>query len=195
MWCSKGSSRTGFSLSGLSLITLRRVLSKMARMEQVWTKDFSAWEETKEDKERSQKRQAEAGPTGVAARPALAFVRLIAVLLFLALPVRATTYYIAAAGSDSNNGTTTGTPWAHAPGMPGCASTCAGVTLQPGDSVLFNRGDAWYGQTLTAPASGSSGSPLTFGAYGTGADPILKGSTLLTTSGYTLAPNQVTTIF
>src|SRR5262252_2945825 len=60
--------------------------------------------------------------------------------ILLAPSAHATTYYVAAAGSDSNNGTTTGTPWAHAPGMPACANTCAGATLQPGDSVLFNRG-------------------------------------------------------
>ena len=36
------------------------------------------------------------------------------------------------------------------------------------------------------PSSGSSGSPITFGAYGSGANPILKGSTLLNTSGYVL---------
>jgi len=125
---------------------------------------------------------------------ALAFARSLALLLFTALPACATTYYVAAAGSDSNNGTATGTPWAHAPGMPGCANNCAGVTLQPGDSVLFNRGDAWYGQTLTVTSSGASGSPITIGAYGSGANPILKGSTLLSTSGYTLAPNQVVTI-
>jgi hypothetical protein len=118
----------------------------------------------------------------------------VALLSLLGAPACATTYYVAAAGSDSNNGTATGTPWAHSPGMPGCANTCAGVTLQPGDSVLFNRGDAWYGQTLTAPASGSSGSPITFGAYGSGANPILKGSTLENVSGFVPAPGVGTSI-
>jgi hypothetical protein len=109
-------------------------------------------------------------------------------LMLAALPAQATTYYVAAAGSDTNNGTSSSTPW----------QTIAKVnaaTFSPGDSVLFNRGDAWYGTALTVPSAGSSGNPITFGAYGTGANPILQGSTFLTTSGYTLAPNQTGTIF
>jgi len=109
-------------------------------------------------------------------------------LILAALPAQATTYYVAAAGSDTNNGTSSGTPW----------QTIAKVnasTFSPGDSILFNRGDAWYGTALTVPSAGSPSSPITFGAYGTGANPILKGSTFLTTSGYTLAPNQTATIF
>jgi len=111
----------------------------------------------------------------------------LALLLLTALNARATTYYVAAAGSDTNNGTSSSTPW----------QTIAKVnasTFSPGDSILFNRGDAWYGTALTVPSAGSSGNPITFGAYGTGANPILKGSTFLTTSGYTLAPNQTATI-
>lgn len=61
--------------------------------------------------------------------------------------------------------------------------------------MLFNRGDAWYGTALTFPSSGSSGSPITIGAYGSGANPILKGSTLEATGGFTLVPNTSTTIF
>jgi hypothetical protein len=109
-------------------------------------------------------------------------------LLLLALPARATTYYVAAAGSDANSGTSSGSPWQ-------TIAKVNGATFSPGDSILFNRGDAWYGTALTVPSSGSSGSPITFGAYGTGANPILKGSTNLSTSGYTLAPNTLTTIF
>src|SRR5580700_8365680 len=110
----------------------------------------------------------------------------LALLLLTALNARATTYYVAAAGSDTNNGTSSSTPW----------QTIAKVnasTFSPGDSILFNRGDAWYGTALTVPSAGSSGNPITFGAYGTGANPILKGSTLLTTSGYSLAPNSSST--
>ena len=108
--------------------------------------------------------------------------------LLPAIPAHATTYYVAAAGSDSNNGTSTGTPWQ-------TISKVNGSTFSAGDFVLFNRGDVWYGSSLTAPSSGSSGSPITFGAYGIGANPIIKGSTLLVTGGYTLAPNTQTTIF
>ncbi len=105
-----------------------------------------------------------------------------------ASPALATTYYVAAAGSDLNNGTSTGTPW----------QTIAKVnaaTFSAGDSVLFNRGDAWYGTSLVVPSSGTSGAPITFGAYGSGANPIVKGSTLLGTGSFTLAPNLIATIF
>ena len=108
--------------------------------------------------------------------------------LLFAFPAGATTYYVAAAGSDSNVGTDAGHPWAT------IGKINAG-TFSPGDSILFNRGDIWYGTSLTAGASGTSGAPITFGAYGTGADPVIKGSTLLSTGGYVLAPNTSSAIF
>jgi hypothetical protein len=113
---------------------------------------------------------------------------LVVFVVLAGLPAFATTYYVAAAGSDSNSGTSSSLPW----------QTIAHVnaqTFNPGDSILFNRGDVWYGTSLTVPSGGSSGSPITFGAYGTGANPIVKGSTLLNTSGYVLAPGTGTTIF
>jgi hypothetical protein len=113
---------------------------------------------------------------------------LILVCLLGSIPAHATTYYVAAAGSDANSGTDTGHPWQ-------TISKVNGTAFSAGDSVLFNRGDSWYGTSLTAPSSGSSGSPITFGAYGSGANPIIKGSTLLVTSGYVLAPDIPTTIF
>src|ERR1039457_4756325 len=47
-------------------------------------------------------------------------------------PVSATTYYVAANGSDSNSGTTKTTPWLHAPGMVSCTGTCASANPVPG---------------------------------------------------------------
>jgi len=49
------------------------------------------------------------------------------------------------------------------------------ASFSPGDSIFFNRGDTWA-ETFTIPSSGSSGNPIFFGAYGTGADPIITGS-------------------
>jgi hypothetical protein len=80
----------------------------------------------------------------------------------------AATYYVSSsAGSDGNNGTSVATPWqtiAHVNGR----------TFQPGDSVLFKRGDVWN-ESLIPPSSGSSGNPIAFDAYGTGAAPNLTG--------------------
>ncbi len=71
----------------------------------------------------------------------------------------------ATAGADTNSGN------AAAP-----LQTLAAVNalaLKPGDRVLFKRGETWTGTTLVVPASGKPGQPITFAAYGTGAQPIL----------------------
>src|SRR5206468_3716756 len=46
--------------------------------------------------------------------------------------------------------------------------------LQPGDKVLFKRGDSFYG-SIVIKKSGTSSAPITFGAYGSGAKPIITG--------------------
>ncbi len=109
-------------------------------------------------------------------------------ILLLPLQAGATTYYVAATGSDSNNGTSTAAAWQ-------TIAKVNGATFSPGDSILFNRGEVWYGTALTVPSSGTSGAPITFGAYGSGANPVIKGSTNFSTGGFTLAPNTLTTIF
>lgn len=78
----------------------------------------------------------------------------LAVLAF-SIPASATTYYVAAIGADTNNGTTKTTPWLHAPGMTNCASTCASTTPAAGDSVIFRGGDTWHFGTNTAPYVGA----------------------------------------
>jgi len=54
-----------------------------------------------------------------------------------------------------------------------------GASFSAGDSVLFKAGCTWREQ-LTVPSSGSTGSPISFGAYGGGTAPIINGSNLLT---------------
>ena len=101
----------------------------------------------------SKGRQAEACPTGARSFGLRhAGILALVVVLLVAIPARATTYYVAAAGSDSNSGTDTGHPW----------QTIAKVnaaTFSAGDSILFNRGDVWYGTALTAPSSGAAALP------------------------------------
>jgi len=68
----------------------------------------------------------------------------------------ATTYYIAASGSDSNNGTSKTTPWLHAPGMKNCSGTCASASPKPGDQVIFRGGDTWhFGNSSLSPYTGA----------------------------------------
>jgi hypothetical protein len=77
-------------------------------------------------------------------------------------------------GSDSNNGTSTSTPWLT------IAHVNAQSSLAAGSTVLFRCSCIWREQ-LTAPTSGSSGSPITFGSYGTGTQPDISGANLYTT--------------
>lgn len=80
----------------------------------------------------------------------------------------ATTYYVSSStGSDANNGTSAATAW----------QTIGHVnaqTFQPGDSVLFKRGDVWN-ESLVVPSSGTAGNPIAFDTYGTGPAPNLTG--------------------
>ena len=108
-------------------------------------------------------------PLRMTKRESRAVVRIL-VIVFAAWSglASATTYYVSSsAGSDGNNGTSVSTAWqtiAHVNGQ----------TFQPGDSVLFKRGDVWN-ESLAPGSSGSSGNPITFDAYGTGAAPNLTG--------------------
>jgi hypothetical protein len=71
--------------------------------------------------------------------------------------VFAGTYYIAANGSDTNNGTSTSTPWLHAPGMPKCTGSCAAHTPAAGDQFIFRGGDTWhFGNSSATPYAGGT---------------------------------------
>jgi polysaccharidase protein len=77
------------------------------------------------------------------------------------------TFYVdSRVGSDGNDGSAA-TPWAS-------IEAVNNAGLQAGDTVLFAR-DATFGGTLSLHASGAAGAPITFGAYGTGADPVITG--------------------
>src|SRR5690242_4163905 len=98
-------------------------------------------------------------------RPSPLALLLLSFALFAAGSASATTYYIAANGSDSNNGTSKTSPWQHAPGMPSCTGTCASTTPRAGDQFIFRGGDTWHygsgtpsvGGTWNWNWSGSSG--------------------------------------
>ncbi len=79
----------------------------------------------------------------------------------------ATTYYVSSSSGSDSSGGSLSAPWqtiAHVNGQ----------TFQPGDSVLFKRGDVWN-ESLAPASSGNSGNPITFDAYGAGAAPNLTG--------------------
>lgn len=80
-------------------------------------------------------------------------------------------YYVKNGGSDSADGSSNDLAWE-------TVGKVNGATLYPGDSVLFKRGSMWR-ESLTPPSNGTSGNPITFGAYDTGANPTLNGSNLV----------------
>ncbi|WP_207532133.1 right-handed parallel beta-helix repeat-containing protein [Desertivirga arenae] len=93
-------------------------------------------------------------------------------LVFLALSSRSQNrYYVSASGDDQNNtGTSPGSPW----------KTIAKVnlmmsTFNPGDSVLFKRGEEFAGE-LIITRSGTSTAKINFGSYGSGTKAILNGA-------------------
>lgn len=82
------------------------------------------------------------------------------------------TFYVAATGDDANNGTSASAPWKS-------ISKVNSATLQPGDHVLFKRGNTFQG-TIQISQSGAAGAAITFGAYGTGSKPLISGFASLT---------------
>ena len=114
-------------------------------------------------------------------------------------PAKGTIYFVDATnGNDNNAGTSTGAPWK-------TVSKVNTSSFSPGDAILFKKGETWR-ETLTVPFSGNAGGRITFGAYGTGANPVITGADLITpgtnwsltsynvwhTNGITTEPKTVT---
>ena len=100
---------------------------------------------------------------------------LVVAFILLASPAWATIYYVSRSDGDDSF---SGTEQTHTRGTLGPWRTIAKVNVSrflPGDSILFKRGDVWR-ETLVVSSSGSTGTPITFGAYGIGPDPVLMSS-------------------
>jgi Right handed beta helix region len=81
-----------------------------------------------------------------------------------------TTYYVRAGGSDHADGLSPQTAWAS-------ITRVNKQSLHPGDTVLFNGGDALAGQLYIAPGSGgTAAAPITFASYGSGRATISGGA-------------------
>ncbi|HEX9958903.1 MAG TPA: right-handed parallel beta-helix repeat-containing protein, partial [Fibrella sp.] len=78
------------------------------------------------------------------------------------------TYYVASSGNDSNNGRSADAPFQS-------LNKVNSIALQPGDQVLFRRGDTFRG-TLQIRQSGTSAQPIIFDGFGSGNRPVLAGS-------------------
>jgi hypothetical protein len=116
-----------------------------------------------------------------------AFLLFLFLLFLPTAQAHAATYYVANAGNDACSGTAS---------TIAASGTCAWKTLakvnastfSPGDTILLNKGDSWN-ESLVVPSSGSAGSPITFGAYGTGTQPTLTGLTTLGNSWVNMGGN------
>jgi hypothetical protein len=102
-------------------------------------------------------------------------MRTLLFLIFIVhiLTANATTYFFSTSGNDSNAGTSPSSPWKTISKF-----NSVFASKSPGDNFLFNRGDTFYGK-LVINRSGSSGLPITIGAYGTGANPVITGFTTI----------------
>jgi hypothetical protein len=67
-------------------------------------------------------------------------------------------YFVAANGSDSNNGTSESTAWLHAPGMPACTASCAKLNAGNGGiGIILRGGDTWHeGNSGATPYTGGT---------------------------------------
>jgi hypothetical protein len=96
----------------------------------------------------------------------------LALLLFVA-PVSAETYYVDyETGSESNTGTSTGSPWKYCPG-----DTRSAKTLVAGDNVYFKAGTTYQSSGSITLTGGTVGNPITYDGdqWGSGADCIFTG--------------------
>src|SRR6478609_3013020 len=84
--------------------------------------------------------------------------------------VYGTNYYLSNNGNDLQRGTTVGAPWQSLIKLSEVLPL-----LKPGDSILLQRGSVFAGQ-LNISVSGKLGQDVYVGAYGTGANPVIKGT-------------------
>jgi parallel beta-helix repeat protein len=112
------------------------------------------------------------------------------VILFLVLTVQksigSTYYFSSSLGNDSRTSTQAqdpATPWKTLNKLNAFFNN-----LQPGDSVVFKRGDFFSG-SITISRSGSAGLPITLSAYGNGNKPVITG--LVNLSNWVSAGNGV----
>jgi parallel beta-helix repeat protein len=93
----------------------------------------------------------------------------ICLSVYFSTSALATTYYVDATnGLDNNVGVSETTAWK-------TITKVNAKALQPGDQVLFKRGEIWR-ETLTIPSSGNASNFITFGAYGNGSNPVISGA-------------------
>lgn len=75
-------------------------------------------------------------------------------------------YYVSNAGDDLKDGLSPLNAWR-------TIAKVNSISFVPGDKIGFAKNGVWA-EKLIIPSSGSAGSPITFGAYGTGVNPLFN---------------------
>lgn len=108
-------------------------------------------------------------------------MKLLLTILFLSWVVQsnAQTYHFSMTDGDDSRTATQAqnplTPWRTI-----AKHNSSWPTFQPGDSILFKRGDTWIGEQVIPNKNGSAGNIIFYGAYGSGAKPVWSGQTTIT---------------
>ena len=98
------------------------------------------------------------------------FLFVFVISCFTAPAVFSATYYVSdSTGNDAQSGMSTSSAWK-------TLSKVNSFAFQPGDTVLFKRGDIWNMQQLKITRDGQAEKPITFSAYGTGERPKFDAS-------------------
>lgn len=113
-------------------------------------------------------------------------ILILAVTLSLSKGYATNYYFSSSTGDDSRSVAQAhdpATPWKSIPKL-----NAIFTTLQPGDSVLFKRGDTFYGGII-CNKSGTASLPIIISAYGSGARPVI--TSFVTLTGWTLSGANV----
>jgi len=105
-----------------------------------------------------------------------------ALIIFCVLTAGAKTYYFSSTGNDANTSTQAqnqATPWRTISKLNSIFNT-----LVAGDSVLFKRGDLFYG-SINVTNSGAFKKHIVISAYGSGANPVVSGFTSIGSASWT----------
>jgi len=108
-------------------------------------------------------------------------MRFLFVLTFLCVShfAKATNYYFSSVSGDDSRTSVQAqnpaTPWKTLTKLNSFFSS-----LGAGDSVLFKRGEIFYG-SIVVSKSGTAANPIRFGAFGSGARPVISGFTTINT--------------
>lgn len=106
----------------------------------------------------------------------------VCLIIFAVFNGQAKTYYFSSTGNDTYTNTqaqTPATPWKTIGKLNSIFNS-----LVAGDSILFKRGDLFYG-TINVTSSGAFKKHIVLSAYGTGVNPVVSGFTALATTSWT----------